>query len=109
MTTMFLKKSIGFQKSYLLTLEVYRITKEFPSDERYGLTSQMRRSASSIVFNISEGLFRRKTELSRFFEIARGSGGELETQLNLAKDLNNLLSEILKILNKSISTLRKSL
>ncbi|MBU1018613.1 MAG: four helix bundle protein [Patescibacteria group bacterium] len=113
-----LEKSIGWKIGYELSLAIYQITKKFPKEELYCLTSQMRRSALSIPLNITEGLFRStKKELSRFFIIARGSAGELHTQLLLAHDLgyiteveaNNLTSktvEIIKILTSSIKTLR---
>ena len=67
---------------------VYRLTATFPRNETYGLTSQMRRAASSIPSNIAEGCGRDgDAELSRFCQIARGSASELEYQLLLARDL----------------------
>jgi four helix bundle protein len=87
-------------KSRAFVKEVYLLTKEFPKDEMYGLTSQMRRSAISIPSNIAEGYGRQyKKESIQFFHIARGSLYELETQLYIAADLNYLqqtkLSEII--------------
>jgi len=113
-----LEKSIGWKLGYQLSLNIYDLTRKFPKEELYSLTSQMRRSALSIPSNISEGLLREtKGELTHFFAIARGSAGELHTQLLLAHDLgyiteseaNNLTSktvEIIKILTSSIKTLR---
>ncbi len=76
-----------------LTVSVYVITRTFPKDEMYGLTSQVRRSAASIGANIAEGCGRRSDgELCRFLQIARGSASETEYHLLLAKDLG-LLSE----------------
>src|SRR4051812_33270792 len=69
----------------LLALEVYRSTKTFPSEERYGLTAQMRRAAISVCSNIAEGCGRQgDRELARFLRIARGSIRELECQLLLS-------------------------
>ena len=78
-----------WQKSYQLCLEIYRITAKFPKDERYGLTSQIRRAVVSIPSNIAEG-YGRKTTLDyvRMLYISYGSVCELETQVLLAGDLN---------------------
>jgi four helix bundle protein len=77
-----------WQKGFELSLIIYRLTKSFPDDERYGLVSQMRRSAVSIPSNIAEG-YARGTKISfhQFLRIAHGSAAELETQLLLAKEL----------------------
>ena len=80
-----------WQKAYDLVLEIYVITKKFPKEELYGVTSQIRRSAASITANISEGCGRKtKTELSRFLVIALGSLNETENFLLLARDLKYL-------------------
>lgn len=83
--------SIGFrdlvvwQKSMQLAVSVYDLTKQFPREELYGLTSQMRRSAVSIPSNIAEGQGRANSgEFRQFIAIARGSNCELQTQLELA-------------------------
>jgi four helix bundle protein len=82
-----------WSKAHELTVSVYVITRTFPKDEMYGLTSQVRRSAASIGANIAEGCGRRSDgELCRFLQIARGSASETEYHLLLAKDLG-LLSE----------------
>ena len=71
-----------------VTLNVYEITQKFPSEELYGLTSQMRRSAASVPTNIAEGCGRNTDpDLAKFLTIAMGSASELEYQLILAKDL----------------------
>ena len=77
-----------WQKSYQLCLEVYRSTKEFPREERYGLTSQIRRSAVSVPSNIAEGYGRKTTrEYIPSLYLAYGSNCELETQTLLSGDL----------------------
>ena len=74
-----------------LVREVYRLTSSFPEEERFGLTSQIRRSAISIPSNIAEGAGRGgRVEMSRFLVIARGSLAELDTQIWIAKDLQFL-------------------
>ena len=77
-----------WQKSYELCLKIYRITAKFPNEERYGLTSQIRRSAVSIPSNIAEGYGRKTTaDYIRMLYISYGSVCELETQILLAGDL----------------------
>lgn len=86
---------IIWQKSHQLTLKIYSVTKNFPSQELFGLTSQMRRSAASVSTNIAEGCGRNSdAEMKRFLIISTGSCSELEYQLILAKDLK-YISEIL--------------
>ena len=78
-----------WQKSHQLTLEVYKATAKFPREELYGLTSQLRRSSSSVSANIAEGCGRNgDAELARFLQIAMGSASELEYHLLLTHDLN---------------------
>jgi four helix bundle protein len=70
-----------WQKSHKLTLQIYKITQSFPKEETFNLTSQMRRSASSIPTNIAEGCGRNSVaELKRFLVIAAGSSSELQYQ-----------------------------
>lgn len=77
-----------WEKAHQLTLEIYRTTSQFPSDEKYGLISQMRRACSSIPTNIAEGCGRDSdAELIRFCNIAMGSASELEYQMILSRDL----------------------
>ena len=74
-----------WQRSFELVDEVYTQSENFPKDERFGLTSQMRRASVSIPSNIAEGCSRRtKKDFARFLEIAIGSAFELETQLLIA-------------------------
>jgi four helix bundle protein len=80
--------------AHQLTLKVYQISKNFPSSENYGLTSQVRRSASSVPTNIIEGQGRQyKKEFIQFLYIAKGSLEEANYQLFLAKDLNYISNE----------------
>ena len=88
MKTQSFKDLIVWQKSYKLVLEIYKITKDFPKSETYGLSQQMRKSAVSIPSNIAEGYGRKhKAEYNQFLSIAYGSLLELETQFLIAKDL----------------------
>ena len=108
------KDLIVWQKSSELVLHVYRLTKGFPREEIYGLTSQMRRAAVSIPSNIAEGKLRGHTkEWRQFLLIAYGSAGELDTQLHLAQRLGYvpektkeqvaaLLQEVMKMLHVMI-------
>jgi four helix bundle protein len=111
---------IAWQKGMVLAKEIYRITRAFPSDERFGLVSQMRRAAVSIPSNIAEGQARRTTsEFIQFISQAEGSVAELDTQLTLSVDLGccvvdqagcaaGMISELKRILNGLRRTLLKS-
>ncbi len=78
-----------FQCSRELTLSCYRLTKQFPDLEKFGMMQQIRRAALSIHLNISEGCSRRsKAERKRYFEISRGSVIEVDTALDIALALN---------------------
>ncbi|MDE0040911.1 MAG: four helix bundle protein [Candidatus Poribacteria bacterium] len=96
---------------------MYRLTQQFPAEERYGITSQMRRAAASIPANIAEGQARRSTgEFLQSLGVARGSLAELETFLILSarldmitqEDSERLLSDCIEI-NKMLNALIKSL
>jgi len=85
------KKLIVYQKSKELALLVYSLTKEFPKEEIYGITSQMRRAATSIVANIVEGYVKGSTkEYIRFLDISIGSTAELDAFGQIVKELNYL-------------------
>lgn len=97
-------------KAHQLTLSIYRITKTFPKEELYGLTSQMRRSCASIPANIAEGCGRRgEAELARFFQIAMGSASELEYHLLLAYDLSLLNANDYKPLEANVTEIKRML
>ena len=83
-----------WQKSMTLVTEVYTVTRSFPSDEIYALTSQLRRCAVSIPSNIAEGYGRNSTsDYKRFLQIAVGSIFELQTQIEIAVNLRYLSAE----------------
>lgn len=88
-----------------IALDIYRITRKFPAEELYGLTSQMRKSAASAPTNIAESCGRNTDpDLARFLTIAMGSASELEYQLLLSKDLKYIhQDEYQTILTKLIA------
>ncbi len=97
-----------WQKGHQLTLRIYQSTKSFPKDEIYGLTSQMRRSASSIPTNIAEGCGRESNlEFKRYLIIAAGSCSELQYQLILSKDLKYISDDLFKELTDELIRIRK--
>jgi len=109
------KELIVWQKSMILVKEIYKISSSFPDNEKFGLTSQMRRASVSIPSNIAEGWGRlsRKSYI-QFLRISRGSLFELETQILITKELNyisdseiieNLITKISKMLNSIIKKL----
>jgi four helix bundle protein len=108
------KELIVWQKAIKLVIVIYELTEQFPKEEQYGLTSQIRRAAVSIPSNIAEGRCRgTKNDYVQFLRIAYGSGAELETQIEIAKHLSKmmklnygqvdgLLLEVMKMLNTMI-------
>ncbi len=78
---------IVWQKAIQLAKAVYQISTNFPADERFGLTLQMRRAAVSVSSNIAEGHSRTGRHFAHFLSIARGSTSEVESQLFLAAEL----------------------
>lgn len=107
-----------WEKSHALTLDIYNITKNFLNDEKFGLTSQIRRAVSSIPTNIAEGYGQLTTvNFIRYLGISKGSAFEVEYLLRLVKDLgyldineyyklNSLNTEIKKMLNSLIKSLQ---
>jgi four helix bundle protein len=97
-----------WEKAHAVVLAIYKATAGFPRDELYGLTNQIRRSASSIPANIAEGCGRDgEAELARFLRIAMGSASELEYHLLLASDLNFLAkSEYERLANDVVEVKR---
>ena len=97
-------------KTRVLVKEIYILTKDFPKEELYGISSQMRRCAVSIPSNIAEGYGRQyKKETLQFFHIARGSLYELETQLYISADLNFLQKDKLNSIILQLEECRKLL
>lgn len=102
------KELLIWQRSHQLVLEIYLVTKSFPKEELFGLTSQMRRSSASIPTNIAEGCGRNSdAEMSRFLVIAQGSAAELEYQIILSKDLSYLSLETFNKLSLELTEIRK--
>ena len=79
----------SFSKAFVL--ECYKLTKHLPSDEKFGMISQIRRAALSVHLNIAEGASRKsETERKRFYEVARGSVVEIDATLDIANSLHYL-------------------
>jgi len=86
-----------WREGHKLVLEIYKVTKGFPSSEQFGLTNQIQRAAVSITSNIAEGFSRKsKKEKTQFFYTSLGSLTEVQNQLLVAKDLNYLNAERFK-------------
>ena len=101
-------KLIIWQRSHQLTLAVYRISKSFPKEEIFGLTSQMRRAVSSIPTNIAEGCGRASNkDFAHFLQIAIGSATEVEYQLLLARDINYINDDDYQTLANETVVVRK--
>jgi four helix bundle protein len=99
-----------WEKSHQVTLDVYKVTADFPKDERFGLVSQLRRCAISVPSNIAEGCGRRGNgEFHKFLQIATGSANELEYQILLAKDLAYLPTGTFNDLNAKVIEVQKML
>ena len=104
------RKLSVWQKSHLLTLAVYKSTAFYPKEEIYGLTSQMRRSASSVPSNIAEGCGRNtQSQLAHFLNIGIGSASELEYQLILSKDLGFINDQIFKEQIQQVTEIKRML
>lgn len=104
------KKLKVWEKSHRLTLEIYKVTQNFPPSERYGLVNQMRRASASIPTNIAEGTGRNgKMDLARFLQISMGSASELEYQLILAHHLNFIDQPTFDRLTQNITEIKKML
>lgn len=99
-----------WQRAHALTLAIYEATRTFPREETYGLTSQVRRAASSIAANIAEGCGRDgDPELKRFLQIAMGSAPELDYHLVLARDLDLLDDAVYQELATAVSEVKRML
>jgi len=99
-----------FHASKSLTLECYKITKNFPQDEKYAMVQQIRRAALSVHLNIAEGCSRKSpAERKRYFEIARGSVIEIDTAIDVAIDLKYCSFENLNQTGEIITSTFKQL
>ena len=99
-----------WEKSHQLTLALYKSTSEFPQSEKFGLTSQIRRSAASIPANIAEGcVYDSDAQFARFLQNALGSASELEYHLLLAKDLAYLSDDKYENLNQDTTEIKRML
>ena len=97
-----------WHKSHSLALCIYRETENFPPSELYGLRAQIRRAATSIPTNISEGCGRAsETEFRRFLEIAFASANEVEYQILLTRDLEYLTEESYTALNDQVTEVKR--
>lgn len=95
------KKLEVWKKSIDFVTKIYKMTESFPDNEKFGLISQIRRSAVSIPSNISEGAARSsKKEFMQFLSIAQGSTSELETQLIISSNLGYLKNEDMCLLDE---------
>ncbi len=94
----------AWKEGYKLVLMIYNITKNFPKDELFGLTSQIRRAAVSITSNIAEGFSRQfYKEKVQFYSTAQGSLTEVQNQLLIAKDIKYISREVFsKIANQTV-------
>lgn len=114
------KELVVWQKAIGLAVLVFEYTKSYPREEMFGIVSQIRRAAFSIPSNIAEGYCRGgRKEYRQFLQISYASGAELETQLTISlqtkmiglrkyQTLVDLLTEILKMLNKMILSLKST-
>jgi four helix bundle protein len=99
-----------WREAHEVTLQVYDLTMRFPAAERYGLTSQMRRSAASVPSNLAEGCGRDSdAEIARFARVALGSASELEYQLLLAHDLNLLEPDLYRSVSRRVARIKHML
>lgn len=90
---------IAWQKAHLLALEIYKITKAFPAEEKFGLIDQLRRAAVSVTSNVAEGFYRRTMkDKAHFYSISLGSLAEIQNQLLLSRDLLYVSREKFKVL-----------
>ena len=102
------KDLIIWQRSVEFATSIYRVTSEFPSEEKYGLISQMRRCSVSIPSNIAEGAGRSSDkEYQRFLDIAYGSAYELETQIFISSNLGFIDPDDFEILTNEINEIQK--
>ena len=100
-----------YEKSYRSAVEIYRMTADFPKEERYGITDQMRRASVSIALNVAEGYARRESqeELKRFLRMAVGSAAEMQVLIDFARELGYIREERYKEAKEAYETIGKML
>lgn len=102
------KKYEVWKKAHQLALKTYTFSKEFPKEEIYGITSQLRRASLSIPTNIVEGASRNsEKEFANFINIASGSAAEVEYLIEFSKELGYLNNDDFNTMNKEIISIRK--
>jgi four helix bundle protein len=104
------KKLDVWRESVALATHIYQVTEKFPKTEIYGLTSQMRRAVVSIPSNIAEGAARASSkEFAQFLNIAGGSLSELDTQIEIASNLQYLSGDEKQIIDQKIGSIAQKL
>ena len=104
------RKLLVWQKGHQLNLRLYEATSAFPKSELFGLTSQMRRAATSITANLAEGCGRgTDADFARFVQIAMGSACELESHLELVKDLKLISGENHRVIQGRLIEIKRML
>lgn len=99
-----------WEKAHEVCLEVYNLTNAFPSDEKFGLISQLRRTSSSVPTNIAEGCgYQTQKEFARYLRIASGSASEVEYLILLSKDLKFITGEQYNVTSKEVASIKKML
>ena len=104
------RELVIWQKAMSVAKDIYKLTNDFPANERYGLSSQIQRAAISIPSNIAEGCSRRSdADFARFLEMAQGSAFEVETQLLLANDFGYIKVDFFSSLIEEIHYLQRQI
>ncbi|OGK10312.1 hypothetical protein A2767_02985 [Candidatus Roizmanbacteria bacterium RIFCSPHIGHO2_01_FULL_35_10] len=99
---------IVWQKGHSFVLEIYKTTSQFPKDELYGLTSQIKRAVISITSNIAEGFVRHfKKEKVQFYYVSLGSATEVQNQLLIARDLHFIDTDQFNLLNGRVNEIAR--
>ncbi len=102
------KDLYAWQEAHTLVLLIYKETKSFPLDERFALTDQLRRAATSIGSNIAEGFCRKTSpDKIRFYSMSLGSNAEIQNQITIAKDLNYINDNDYRVLYEQSITVGK--
>jgi four helix bundle protein len=101
---------VVWQRAHKLALEIYKLTSAFPSEERYGLTSQLRRAALSVANNLAEGSKRKsQQDFAHFINIAEGSASETDYLLLFVKDMGYVSDETVTPLMKEVAEIGRML